>query len=140
MTFNYVAILIAVVLQFAFGAFWYSAIFGKLWGKIMGFDKLSKSQQDALMKTMGPTYGVQFLSTLLTTVVLASMLMKMSDAPVSPYMIAFFVWLGFVLPSQISAVIFSRTERRYMAAQIGIMATEALARILIATYILSMWG
>lgn len=140
MNFNYVVILVAVVAQFAFGAFWYSALFGKLWGKIHGFDKLSKAEQDALMKTMGPTYGIQFLATLITTMVLASMLIKMNDAPVSPYMIAFFAWLGFSLPAITSSVIFSRTERKYMGTQIAIMCGDTLVRIMLAAAILTMMG
>lgn len=138
MEFNYVAIVVAVVAQFAFGAFWYTALFGRIWGKIHGFDKLSKAEQDALMKTMGPTYGIQFLATLITTMVLASMLLKMSDAPVSPYIIAFFAWLGFSLPALTSSVIFSRTERKYMGSQIAIMCGDTLARIMIATAILTL--
>ena len=53
------------------GAIWYTPIFGTLWGKIHGFDKLPKDVQADMMKGMGPILGVQFLVTILTSFVLA---------------------------------------------------------------------
>ena len=140
MEFNYVAILLAVVAQFAFGAFWYSALFGSMWKKIHGFDKLTKGEQDTLMKSMGPTYGVQFLSTLIATMVLSMFLKAFPAYSGNPYGIAFFVWLGFMVPTITSSVIFSRTERKYMGPQIAIMSGDTLARVMIACAILTMMG
>ncbi|QQS18647.1 DUF1761 domain-containing protein [Candidatus Saccharibacteria bacterium] len=38
------AVLVAAVAQFAVGAIWYMPLFGKLWGKIHGFDALDKKR------------------------------------------------------------------------------------------------
>lgn len=137
MTFNYLEIVVAVVVQFIMGAVWYSALFGKLWGRIHGFDGLSKAEQEALMKTMGPTYGLQLLSTVVATTVL-SLFVNSLPAPWHAYGVAGWVWLGFILPTQVSAVIFSRTPRSMMAAQIAVMSGDALVRLMVVAWIFSM--
>ncbi len=38
MDINYIAVLVAAVAQFIFGAIWYMPLFGGMWGKIHGFD------------------------------------------------------------------------------------------------------
>jgi hypothetical protein len=42
------AVAVATVVQFIVGAIWYMPIFGKLWGEMFGFDKLSKKQQQEM--------------------------------------------------------------------------------------------
>ena len=66
---NYLSIIVATIVQFAIGAIWYSVFFGKLWGKIHGFDKLPKETQQKMMKAMGPFYGLQAFVTLVTAFV-----------------------------------------------------------------------
>lgn len=135
MAINYVAILIAAVLQFIFGAVWYSVFFGKLWGKIHGFDKLSKETQQKMMKEMGPFYGIQFLLTLVTTFVLA-LFMAVLPQDWNPYGIAGFFWLGFVVPTQASAAIFGGTEGKWLVPKVAVQAGSALGCLLIAAAVL----
>lgn len=124
MELNYLAILLAVAAQFGVGFVWYGPLFGKLWGKIHGFDKLSKETQDKMMKEMGPYYGLQLLVTAITTVVLAIFITNLSGW--NPYGMAFFFWLGFVVPAQVSSVIFSNTPKEWMFTKIGLQAGAAL--------------
>lgn len=123
---NYLAIILATIAQFAVGAFWYSVLFGKLWGKIHGFDKLSKDVQQKMMQQMGPYYGLQAFVTLVTSIVLA---LIVADAPYnwSPFVSAFFLWLGFVVPAQVSAVIFGGTEVKWIVKKIAVQAGASLA-------------
>lgn len=132
---NLWAMLAAVVVMFVFGAFWYSAPFSKLWSKIHGFDKLSKAEQAALMKNMPATYGVQLVMTVVTSFVLTYSIVAYPDT--SFLAIVFMAWAGFVLPSQVSAVLFSRTPDNYKALQIVIMSTEALLRLALAGWVIS---
>jgi len=120
MQFNFLAVIIATVVQFAIGAVWYSAFFGKLWGRIHGFDKLPKATQQKMMKAMGPFYGLQALVTLITSAVLYIFIAYQPTW--NPYAMAGFFWIGFVVPTQVSAVIFSRTEHKWVLAQILVMA------------------
>jgi hypothetical protein len=134
MELNYGAILAATVLQFICGAIWYSFLFGKLWGKIHGFDKLPKEVQQKMMKGMGPFYAVQALMTLITTFVLAIFLTYMPDW--NPYAMAGFFWLGFVVPTQVSAVIFGGTESKWIVKKILVQAGASLVCLEIAAVIL----
>lgn len=131
MNVNYLAILIASVLQFIFGAIWYSALFGKLWGQIHDFQKHSKEVQEKMMKEMGPFYGVQFLVTLVTTYILALLVGELSPAW-SPFKIAGLAWLGFVVPTQVSGVIFGGTESKWICKKIAVLAGASFGCLQIA--------
>jgi len=123
MQINWLAIALATVAQFAIGAFWYSALFGKLWGKIHGFDKLPKETQDKMVKEMGPFYGVQLLMTVITTIILAIFITYQSSW--NAYAMAGFFWLGFVVPTQVSAVIFGGTEKKWIVKKVAVQAGSA---------------
>lgn len=134
MNINYLAILLATVLQFIFGAVWYGAFFGKLWGKIHGFDKLPKEKQQELMKGMGILYLVQFIVTLITTFILAIFLAYVPDW--NAYALAGFCWLGFIVPAQVSSVLFSNTDPKYRFQKILLQTGAALGCLEIAAIVL----
>ncbi len=136
---NYFAILIAVVLQFAFGFIWYGPVFGNLWGKMHGFDKLSKAVQQKMMKQMGPYYAAQFLVTVLTTFILAIFIAYLPQSW-NVYALAGFFWVGFTFPAQVSSVMFGGTEPKWMVTKIAIQAAAALACIEIAAAVLHFFG
>lgn len=138
MNINWGAIILATFLQFGWGAFWYTALFGKLWGKIHGFDKLSKEVQAEMMKGMGPIYGIQFLVTLVTTIVLAIFITYQPSW--NAYAMAGFFWLGFVVPTQTSSVLFGGTEPRWMWKKIAVQAGASLGSLEIATVVLKLIG
>ncbi len=136
MELNYLAILVAVVLQFIVGFLWYGPLFGKLWGKIHGFDKLSKEQQQKLMSEMGPIYGIQLFVTIVTTFVLAIFITNLPGW--NPYGMAGFFWIGFVVPAQISSVLFSNTEKKWMVKKILLQVGAAFVCYMVAAGVLSM--
>ncbi len=117
----YLAVLVAAVLQFIFGAIWYTPVFGKVWGQIHGFDKLPKETQDSMMKQMVPLLGTQFIVTVVSTAVFA-LLLNGFPPEWNIYGLAFFFWLGFVVPTQVSAVLFGGTEGRWVVTKIALMA------------------
>ena len=100
MDIHYIAILAATIVQFVIGAIWYTPLFGKLWGKMHGFDQLTAEVQAVAMKRMIPLLFVQFIVTFLTTFVFTVFI---SGLPQNwnIYGIAGFIWLGFVLPTQV---------------------------------------
>jgi len=71
MNINIWAVLVAAVADFVLGAVWYMAVFGNQWGKIHGFDKLSKKEQATARKGMGPFLILQFVITVVTVLTLA---------------------------------------------------------------------
>lgn len=125
MNINYTAVLVASVLQFVVGAVWYSVLFGKLWGKIHGFDKLSKAVQQKMMKSMGPMYAVQFLITLLTSYVLGLFVVSL-PSEWHAFGAAGFIWLGFVFPTTVAAVIWGGTEGKWIVKKIAVQAGASL--------------
>lgn len=137
MQLNFLAIILATVAQFIIGAIWYSLLFGKLWGKIHGFDKLPKAVQQKMMKGMGPFYGIQFLVTLISTVVLA---LFITYLPLwNAYAMAAFFWLGFIVPAQVSAVIFGGTESKWIVKKIAVQAGAAFFCIEAAAVVLHLF-
>lgn len=135
MQLNFIAIVIATIVQFVIGAVWYSFLFGKLWGKIHGFDKLSKEVQQKMIKTMGPFYVLQVLMTLLTTIVLAIFITYLPH-DWNPFAMAGFFWIGFVVPTQVSAVIFGGTDSKWIVKKIAVQAGAALVCLEAAAAIL----
>lgn len=124
MQLNYLAVILATALQFAIGAAWYT-YFGPLWGKIHGFDKLPKETQQKMMKEMGPWYGIQAFVTLITSLVLTIFITYLPH-DWNVYALAGFFWIGFVVPTQVSSVVFGGTEKKWMVKKIAVQAGASL--------------
>lgn len=134
MQLNWIAIIIATAVEFLIGAIWYTFLFGKLWGKMHGFDKLPKATQDKMVSEMGPYYGIQALVTLITTIVLAIFITNLPGW--NPYAMAGFFWIGFVVPTQVSAAIFGSTERKWIVKKIAVQAGASFLYLEAAAIIL----
>ena len=137
MNVNIMAVLVAAVAMFVVGAIWYMPIFGRAWGRVNGldFEPMSKKEQAAARKAMGPQMVLQFVMTLVSAWVLAKLMTLLPDQ--SPYTLAGYVWLGFIVPAQVSAVIFGNSKRGFMTQKIAIMAGEALLRLEVGALIIS---
>lgn len=134
---NYALVFAATIAQFALGALWYSPLmFGKWWMEINDCTKLSVAELKAMQKKMGPFYALQFALTFFTTVCFANLLPYI--LALSPYRLAFWIWLGFILPVQIGAVIWGSTKQKYWVKQIVTMAGFQLASAMLMAWIISM--
>lgn len=136
MSLNFTLILLAVVAQFILGALWYSPLmFGKWWMEIMEMTKVSKAEIEKMQKEMTPFYAVQFLITLMSTWVFA---MILSASPTfHAYGLAGWIWLGFIVPTQIASVIWANTKRKYWMKQIFVMTSCQLACAMLMAFILA---
>ena len=134
MQLNYTAILVATIAQFIFGAIWYTPIFGKLWGRIHDFDKVSAEKQKEMMKNMWKPLLVQLIFTFVTSFVFA-LLLHGFPSDWNVYGLAFFFWLGFILPTQVAAVIFGGTKPEWVMTKTLIMAGAALGCMEIAAVV-----
>ncbi len=134
---KFLAVILATVAQFVVGAIWYMPLFGKLWGDIHGFDKLTKKEQKEMQSKMGPYYGAQLFVTFLTAFVLAKFLVMLPDY--SPYALGLMCWVGFLLPANVSSVIFGGTEANWMAKKMAVMAGGSLACTIIAVVVLNLF-
>jgi hypothetical protein len=134
---NWVLIIVATIAQFVLGALWYSPmLFGKVWMQIMEVTHLSKEAMQKMQKEMAPFYGLQILLTLFTTFNLANFIGMLPQF--SSYHLAFWIWSAFIVPTQISAVIWANTKKKYWLKQLGIMISMQLVGIMLAAWILSM--
>lgn len=124
MDINYIAVVVATVVQFIIGAIWYMPLFGGLWGRIHGFETHSPEVQAEMKKGMAPLLIAQFVVTLVTTVVFSILSTNVS---MNLYYLAFLAWLGFVVPTQVAGVIFGGTAPQWIAKKIAVMAFGALA-------------
>lgn len=130
-------VVLATVAQFVLGALWYSPLlFGKWWMQIMESTHLSKEELQKMQKGMTPFYGLQFLLTLLSTFSLASLAPYLPEYSI--FHIAFWLWMGFIVPTQISSVVWGSTKKKYWVRQIFVMVSMQLAGLMLASSILGM--
>ncbi|HUO50602.1 MAG TPA: DUF1761 domain-containing protein [Candidatus Paceibacterota bacterium] len=137
MSINYLAVALAAIAQFIIGAIWYMPLFGKLWGKIHGFDLVAPEQQKEMQKGMWPYLVVQFIATIVTTIVLAIFITYL-PADWNVYALAGFFWIGFVVPTQVGAVIFGGTKPEWMVTKTLIMAGGSILCLEAAAIIIKM--
>jgi len=107
-----VAIIVGAIAIFAFGALWFTVLFGRIWAELMGFtnDKMSASEQ-AKEKAMGMTKPL--ILNFITNVVIASVVYylfsKVSAVSLSELTILMLViWLGFSFPIYANQAIWER--------------------------------
>lgn len=134
---NIWGVVVATIAMFIVGALWYMVVFPKQWGEMFDFDKLSKAEQKKMQAQMGPYYLLQLLVTAVTAFVLALFLAFIPEE--SPYILAFWLWLGFVVPTQVSAVIFGGVDAKWIPRRIGIMAGGSLLPIMVAAFVLELF-
>lgn len=137
-SFHMWAVLVAAVAQFVVGGIWYIPIFGKLWGRIHGFDALDKKTQAEMQKQMMPLLGVQLLMSVVTCFVLVHFLKALPE--VAWYILAVWLWLGFIVPTQVLAVIFGGTDPRWIAKKLAVMAGGGLVCTLAGAWILHVFA
>ena len=127
------------VLVFVIGALWYSPlIFGNTWMKIMGgCEKYTKEEMKKIEKEMAKFYILQFLLTVITSFVLYMNIKWLKLIGNSGVWFAFFMWLGYIMPTQVACVIWGNTEKKWWSKQIAILCSGQLISVLIAAFIFS---
>lgn len=109
---NMVAVLVTVVVNFILGFLWYTPLFGKAWGKEMGYPADMKPDPKVLMKGM----LFMVIGNFLFAYVLAHNIEAWSFVPdmdqTSQFSMAlssaFFLWLGFYLPGELGATVWEK--------------------------------
>ena len=108
---NMIAVIIATVATFVLGFLWYTPLFGKAWAKEMGFDPEEKPDGGTMAKGMiFMVVGNFFLAYVLSHNMAAMNPETWGQAPsemsalIVAGMTAFFTWLGFFLPVDLSTV------------------------------------
>lgn len=134
---NYLGVFLAAVASMLIGFAWYSqVIFGKQWMQLMGYtpEKLEKAR-----KEMGNMYAVSFVLALVTAYVLfhvMTMSANFFNYPRSQVALssAFWMWLGFVMPVQMTSEIFGAKNWKLF----GINTGYQLVSLLVMAVVLGM--
>lgn len=104
-TVNYLAVLVAALAGMVIGSLWYSPLlFGNTWIKLMGWKESEMKEKSK--GAAGAMVGM-FIGTLVTAYVFAHFTEYLALTTVQEgIQIAFWIWLGFVVPVCMSAVLF----------------------------------
>lgn len=101
---NWLAVIVAAILQVVIGFIWYGPLFGKTWMSMMGM-----TQQTMRREGMGKTYAWSFVGSLVTAGVLAKLVGVMGARTLGAGITAgFWVWLGFVATVTLASVLYEK--------------------------------
>jgi hypothetical protein len=134
---NFWAVLVSAVATMVIGFVWYSPIlFATPWMVLMGFDPNDKAKLAEMQKGAGKIYGLSFVASLVSAVVLAKII-DIATVVTIPYgmKIAFAVWLGFVTTVQLTGALFGRQPTKLYLINTGYQ----LVCYLVMGAILAVW-
>src|SRR2546430_17415269 len=101
---NFWAVLVCAIATMVIGFLWYSPmLFANPWMRLRGIDPNDKAKLAEMQKGAGKTYGLAFVASIASAVVLAKII-ELTRVNTFPYgmKIGFSVWLGFVTTVQIT--------------------------------------
>lgn len=103
MEINYGGILLAAVINFAFGALWYGPLFGKTWMHLAG---LSHDDMKSMKLTARQAMVLGFVSAFIFTFVLSYLVGATGAAGIPETLaLAVWIWLGFVVTTLAGGVL-----------------------------------
>jgi hypothetical protein len=134
MKINYLAVIVAAVVHFIIGGLWYGVIFGNTFLSIVQWtpEQIQQVQEQAHWSQ----YAAAFASSLVLVYVLAHFIkyMKVTDVA-GGLQTAFWLWLGFVITTQLATVIFEQRKLGLYLLNVGYQ----LVACLICSVILTVW-
>lgn len=140
---NILAIIVVVVANFIFGFLWYTPLFGKAWGKEMGFDADKKPPASALIKGMIFMLIGNFLMAWVfahNIAVWDPHTWGKNEVMMSPagnaIMAAVFTWLGFYFPTDLGSTAWEMKSWKLFFINTG----YHLLSLVIAAFILVFMG
>jgi hypothetical protein len=134
---NYWAILVCAVLSMVIGGLWYGPLFGKKWMEINGLSPEDRMKREAMQKSAGPLYAIQFALSLLQIYILAHFIKGWTD--VSGVENAVWIWLGFVMPTVAGLSMWNMHPTRVRLAMFFISSGYQLVSFVLFGFILGTW-
>lgn len=133
---NYLAVVIAAVVNMAVGAYWYSpAGFGKQWAALMGWNDPAK--MDAMKKGATKSYVFMFIGALVMAFVLANVVRAFGAVTLMEgAIVGFWIWLGFAATIQVGAVVWDMKPVKLF----WINTLYSLVTLVINGALLAMWA
>jgi hypothetical protein len=136
---NMLAILVAVVVNFFLGYLWFTPLFGKIWGKEMGYDPNMKPDPKVFVKGLIFMVIGNFLFAWVLAHNIAAWMFVPGIKEMSPLsnalMSAIFTWLGFYFPGQLGATVWENKSWKLFFINSG----YSLVSLLVVALILTHW-
>ena len=118
---NFWAVLVCAIATMVIGFLWYSPIlFATPWMRLTGFDPNDKAKIAEMQKGAGKTYGLAFVASIASAVVLAKIIdIATVNTVLYGMKIGFAVWLGFVTTVQLTAALFGKQPTKLYLINTG---------------------
>lgn len=137
MDINYLAVILCGIVAMVVGAVWYGPLFGKKWMEIIGATDDDVEKRKEMQKKAMPLYLIQFLLTLGQVYVLGNLIAFTGGNGMG---VAFWMWLGFVVPTLAGTAMWNNNPTRVKRAQFLIQAGYQLIIFIIFGYVMGTWG
>ena len=118
---NFLAVFVAAIASMVLGFLWYSPmLFARPWMRLMGIDPDDKVKLAEMQKGAGKLYGISFVASLVSAIVLAKII-AISTVITIPYgmKVGFAVWLGFVATVQLTGALFAKQPTKLFLINTG---------------------
>jgi len=118
---NFWGVLVASVATMVIGFLWYSPmLFAGPWMRLMGYDPDDKAKLAAMQKSARKIYGITFLATALSAIVLAKII-DLTSVNTAFYgmKVGFFIWLGLVVTVQLTGAMFGKQPTKLFLINTG---------------------
>lgn len=123
---NYLAVFFAAIVYFVIGSIWYAPLlFGNQWGRHA--EKLEETGEHYYLHKVGAYVG-EFIISLIMAYVLALFIeISQAEEVVEGVTVAFWVWIGFILTTHFSAVLWGRKAIKHFFIHASFMLVGLLA-------------
>lgn len=120
---NFTAIIVAVIANFILGFIWYTPLFGKIWGREMGYDPNMKPANSEMFKGM----AFMLIGNFFFAYVLAHNIAAWNFVPgvkemgiaANTISAVLFTWLGFYLPGDLGNTVWEKKSWTLFAINTG---------------------
>lgn len=133
-------VLICVVLSVVLGSLWYGPFFGKTWMTIIGVNPVVMNdpvKKKEMQKQAMPLYFIQIILSFVQIWILSHYISLWTD--VSGIVRALPIWLGFIMPTVATNILWSNLSRPLMWKSFLIQAGYFLVSFSIFGLILASW-
>lgn len=135
---NLTAVVIATIANFILGWLWHGPLFGNSWAKEMKMDRTAKPDPKIMIKGMLLTViGNFFMAYVLAHDVFAwSLVPGIGDMKAGlsvPFQTAFFLWLGYYVPTHLGATTWEGKSWKLTAINLGYHFVSLLIAAIIIT-------
>ncbi|HEY6121694.1 MAG TPA: DUF1761 domain-containing protein [Pyrinomonadaceae bacterium] len=134
MRINYLAVIVAAVVHFIIGGLWYGLVFGNQFIQLIGWSQEKLAQ--VANQNHGQEYLIAFVSSLVLVFILAHFVQyTKAKTAVDGLQTAFWLWLGFIVTTQLSTVVFEERRLGLYLLNIGYQFVgTAVAGIILALW------